>query len=79
MQRIDQQTGLDAAGNGWVELPVTAADVVSVVPNGTNPPTGGYVPAPSFSRLDWGGKTRVVITGGPKGGRVDFSVWVAAR
>lgn len=81
MRRYDLTSPLDAAGNGYIDVPILAADIVSIVANGDDPsgPAGdvGYKPVPRFSRLAWGAGTRIVIMGGPPAGGVAFVVWTA--
>lgn len=83
MVRHDKHSPLDDQGNGYIDAPeIPATAIVSIVANGDDPsgPAGdvGYKPVPRFSRLAWGGGSRIVIVGGPPRGAVDFTVWTAA-
>lgn len=82
MVRHDLTSRLDDQGNGYVDVPIDPAAIVSLVPNGDDPsgPAGdvGYKPIPRFSRLAWAAGTRIVVMGGPPRGAVDFAVWTAA-
>lgn len=82
MIRHDLRSPLDADGNGYIDTPIPAANIVSILANGDDPsgPAGdvGYKPIPRFSKLAWGEGSRIVVMGGERLGAVDFYIWEAA-
>lgn len=70
---------LDSNGNGYVDGSVDRGHLASVVINGADPATSGYVPVPRVSAVGReAGVTRFVFEGGPAKGGVDFTAWTAS-
>jgi len=77
MTRHDLVIRTDSNGNGYTELAVDPAAIISIVPNGSYPPADGYWNIPVFARQDRGGKTIITTGEGPGGADLLVSVWVA--
>lgn len=77
MRKLTFTLPLDDTGCGWRDIDTSPAGVVSFVVNAANPPDGGYGRGVDVSRLDFAGKTRVVVANGPPKGTIGLDMWVA--
>jgi hypothetical protein len=76
MRSLSFTMPLDDQGNGWRDITVDPAKVSGFVVNAADPPVHGYGEGVDVSRLDVGGKTRVVVVNGHPKGAVGLTVWV---
>ncbi len=77
--RVDFQVHTDANGDGYTDLPgVDAAKIISVIPNGQNPVTGGYHKVFQATPLNVNGAARIPLVTDAPNAVVDAHAWVSA-
>ncbi len=77
--RVDFQVHTDANGDGYTDLPgVDANKIISVIPNGQNPVTGGYHKVFQATPLNVNGAARVPLVTDAPNAVVDAHAWVSA-
>ncbi len=77
--RVDFQVRTDANGDGFTDLPgVDAAKIISVIPNGQNPVTGGYHKVFQATPLNINGAARIPLVTDAPNAVLDVHAFVTA-
>lgn len=71
------ELSFDSNGNGWVQIAVDPAKIVSVKFHGSYPPVDGYWAIPDWACQDRGGQSVLTFRNGPANGTL--MAWVYSR